>query len=196
MRKLFFLSLLAAAACSKPAPPPAPMDPLLSAQRGASASEPCSRLIPGHWSPSLPVPALDGGRLVYKMFFYGRDGDPTKGFVFHRAEGDATLDADGRTVSCSRRTGDAGVLPKSEPPPGLTLDEIDRREGELYPALKDAAALYASGRLPGDAEKKRVAAFAAAFAFFVDKGQGADYLALSPDFWAWVEKNGGAAPRR
>jgi hypothetical protein len=164
--------------------------------RGAGASEPCSRLIPLHWSPSLPVPALDGGKTVYKMFFFGRDGDPRAGFVFHHAEGDATLSGDGRTLSCSRRPGQAGSLPKPEHPSGATLDQIDALESSLYPALKDAAALYASGRPLGPEEKKRLAAFAGDFAFFVEPGQGADYLALSPDFWAWVEKNGGAAPRK
>lgn len=195
MRAPLLAALLLAAACSRPAPEPPAASPLKSAQRAASASGPCGRLIPMHWSPSVPVPALEAGRLVYKMYFFGRDGDPSQGFVYHAAEGDATLAADGSVRACSRRGGAVRLLPQVPPPAGLALDEIDRREAALYPALQDAAALYAARRELTADEKKRVAGFAAAFAFFVDPGQGADYRALSPDFWSWVERNGGAGPR-
>jgi hypothetical protein len=193
-KEILLAAALLAGACSKPAPEPEPPPRLLRAQRDAGASQACGRIIPMHWSAGIPVPALDGGSLVYKMFFSGRDGDPEKGFVFHRAEGDATLAADGRVLACSRRAGSAGVLPKTAAPAGLTLDEIERRENALYPALEDAASLYAARRELTADEKKRAAGFAAAFAFFVDEGQGPDYRALSPDFWAWLEKNGGGAP--
>lgn len=194
MKKTLFAAALALAACSKPAPAPAPESPLRAAQRSAAASEACSKAIPAEWSPSVPVPALDSGRLTYRLFFYGRDGLPPNNFIYHHAEGDAALDAAGRVTSCFRRAGAAAALPKSSPPVGLTMDELDRREAALYPALEDAAQLYASGREPSAEEKKRLASFASAFAFFVEPGQGPDYRALSPGFWAFIEKNGGAAP--
>ena len=194
MKKILLAIVLAAAGCSKRAPAPPPESPLKAAARLAGSSAACSRVIPSQWSPSLPVPALDGGRLVYRMFFYGRDGNPTSGFFFHHAEGDATLAADGRVLACSVRGGRAALLPKFAPKPGVTLDEIMRRQGELYPQLEDAAKLYSLQRPPTPDESARVAATAAAFAFFVEDGRGPDYRTLSPDFWAWVEKNGGQPP--
>lgn len=195
MKKILLAVAVAAAACSRKAPPPPPAKtPLQSAVQSAGASEACARAIPMHWSPSLPVPALDGGRLVYKMFFFGRDGDPQAGFSFHRAEGDATLDPSGKVLSCSARAAPGAALPKFAPKPGVTLDDYDRRELELYPRLQDAAALYARGGELTPDEKKRVAALADAFSFFVEDGRAPDYRAASPGFWAWVERNGGKAP--
>ena len=195
MKKILLAAVVAAAACSKKAPPPPPEKTALqSAVQSASAAETCARVIPMHWSPSLPVPALDDGRLVYKMFFYGRDGDPQAGFTFHHAEGDATLDAGGKVLACATRAGGGGSLPKFQPKPGVTLDDIERRELELYPQLQEAAQLFAQGRELTADEKKRVAATAEAFEFFVEDGRGPDYRAASPAFWAWVEKNGGKAP--
>ena len=193
MRKFFLAVAVLSAACSKRAPAPVTA-PLQSAARVASSSDACAKVIPSQFSPSLPVPALDGGKLVYKMFFYGRDGNPQSGFTFHHAEGDATLSADGDVIACSLRAGAVGSLPKYVPKAGLTMDEFSRREQELYPRIADAGALYAKGgELTGDA-KKGVAAMADAFAFFVEDGRGPDYRAASPAFWDWVEKNGGKGP--
>ena len=195
MRRTLLAAAVLCAACSKPAPAPAPVPLLLAAERAASASEACGKVIPAEWSPSTLVPARDGGKLVFKMFFFGRDGVPATGFFFHRAEGDATLAPDGRVLSCARRPGEAGRLPKFVPKPGVTLEDLERREAALYPALASVAALYAAGKPLAPDQKKAVSAFAADFAFFVEPGQGPDYRALSPDFWTWVESNGGAAPR-
>jgi len=193
MKKIVLAACFAALACSKRAAAPV-ASPLQEAVRAASASSACGRLIPAEWSPSLPVPALDGGRPVYKMFFYGRDGGPAEGFVFHHAEGDATLAADGRVLSCSRRAGPVSRLPNFVPKPGVTMDDIDRRELELYPELQNAARLYAERREMTADEKKKVAAMAEAFEFFIEDGRGPDYRELSRDFWSWVERNGGRPP--
>jgi hypothetical protein len=184
-----------AAACSKPAPPePAPKSRLEEAVAGLHATAPCSRAIPLHWSSSWPVPAREGGAPVYRLFFYGRDGRPPE-FAYHQAEGDAVFRADGTVLSCVQRAEHAGTVASDNARyAGMTLDQIVERERILYLMIEDAAGLYAAGKPLTPEEKKRVAGFSAAFAFLSHAGHAAAYRALNPDFWSWVEKNGGAAP--
>lgn len=195
MRKALLLCLLAAAACSKPAPPePAPKSRLELAVAGLPATPPCSRVIPLHWSPSWPVPSREGGAPAYRLFFYGRDGRPPK-FVYHQAEGDAVFRADGTVLACAQRAAHVGAVAGDEERyAGMTVDQIVERDRLLYFMIEDVAGLYAAGKPLDAAQKKRVADFASAFAFLSLAGHAADYRALNPDFWTWVEKSGGAAP--
>ena len=184
--------LAAAAACSRPAPAPR-KTALQGIVEGIAAEPPCDRQIPLEWSSSWPVPSLQDGRLVYRVFFFGRDGRPPR-FVFHDAEGDAAFTPDGRVLSCARRAKPGAPLPYDGRFAGESLDEIDARAARLYAAVEDAAALYAAGRPLDAAQKARVAAFSRDFAGLADPAQAASYRALSPGFWSWVEANGGRAP--
>lgn len=196
MRTLVLLAVISMlAACSREhVPPDEPEFPLHTAVRESGVSQACGSIIPLEWAWSPPLPAIEGGKLVYKIFFFGRSGDPQKGFIFHHPEGDATIAADGRVTACSRRSGPVTLYPKWEVPDNVTQDDIDQKERDLYPQIADAAQLYASKRELTADEKKRIVKMADDFMFFVDKGQGPDYLALSPDFWTWVRKNGGRVP--
>ncbi len=196
MKRAFFLALLAAAACSKPAPPaeeaPAPLE---AAARGLLASPACSQSIPGEWSPSLPVPAAAGRRGLYLAFFAGRAGDPTSGFRALRPGGTAAFGADGRVEKCGRTPGDQAEIPGSSLTiPGLTLDEIDARSHRLFIATESVAELYWSGRALVPAEAAAVADYARRFRLLSNPAHAGAYRALNPGFWDWVEKNGGVPP--
>lgn len=191
MRIIFALAALMAGACSRaPLPPPTGLQAVVN---GLSADGRCARVIPSQWSPSRPVPVIEGGGLAYRVFFFGRDGDPRAGFRFHQAEGDAEVSAGGQVLSCSRRAqAGAPFAPgggKQEP-----LDTVLKKEQALFAATEDVGALFAAGRPLTDAEKKRVAEFAAAFADLSEAGHAADYRALNPAFWTWIQANGGRSP--
>ena len=194
MRLACFL-LLAAAACGtkEPAPAPAP-SALEQAARLVSAQGACSSLIPQEWSSSRPVPSKRDGALQYRVFFFGREGDPDKGFVFHAPQGEAAFAPDGRVLECRKLPGEPVAIPHDARFDALTLEEIEARSARLYSDTESIAALYASGRDIGETGRARVAAFSHDFAALADPAHASAYRGLDPDFWTWVEKNRGAAP--
>lgn len=195
MRRALFLLAAAAAACGKKEAPPAPAPSALEqAARVISAQGACATLIPQEWSPSWPVPSKRGGALRYRLFFFGREGDPAKGFIFHAPQGEAAFTSDGRVLECRRLEGEPVAIPRDPRFDALTLDEIMARSSRLYADTESVAALYASGRDIGETGRAKVAAFARDFAFLADPAHASAYRGLDPDFWAWVEKNGGSAP--
>lgn len=191
-RLLAVAALLAWAACKKAPPPqaPAPKSALQQAADKVHSRPPCSREIPSHFSPSLPVPAVQDGKLVYKMFFFGRDGNPRDGFTFHDAEGWATFAPDARVLECSAAAKEAAPIPK-EKEPGLTVEQIMEREKQVYALTERAAGYFTSGRELSAEGRKVVGEYAEAFRFMTYRGHAKAYLELNPGFWAWVEKNGG-----
>ena len=196
MKKIFLLSLLTAAACSKPAPSaPLPPGALEGASRALLASPQCSRVIPQEWSPSFPVPGTAERRGLYLVFFSGRAGNPKSGFRALRPGGSAAFGADGHVVDCGRTTGAAAEIPGSSLlVPGMTLDQIDAKTRELSAAAEPVAALYWAGRPPGPTQKATIAEYSRQFLLLANRAHAGAYRALNPDFWAWVEKNGGSAP--
>lgn len=154
---------------------------------------PCSRLIPGEWSPSLPVPSLRDGRLVYRVFFHGWSGRPGTKITIYDAQGDAVFTPEGKVLECSERPGEKKPLPE-EPMAAKTQAEHDARVSALYGSVEEMGRLYAKGMPVLERERLRVAAFSREFAVLSGPGHAASYRALSPDFWSWVERNGGAAP--
>jgi len=195
MKKILFLSLLAVTSCSNPpAPPPAPKSALEKTVAGLLSAPPCSAAIPHHWSWSWPIPVKERGAFAYKLFFYGRDGRPPA-FVYHQPEGDAVFRPDGTIVSCAQRAQHGGSAPSANARyAGMTLEQIVERQRLTYFAIEDVAGLYAAGKPLNAEQKGRVAAFSEEFAFLTLPGHAPAYRALSPDFWSWVQKNGGAAP--
>ena len=186
-------ALLAAGACSKPAPkPPEPAakSRLQEIVESLNTTPPCSSAIPFEWSPSWPVPVMNGGKLEYRAFFFGREGKLATGFRFHRAEGDVVFAPKGRIGECRRRTQPGAAIP----PDRRTPSDAAEKSRKLYALSEEIAALYASGRALPDAERAKVRAFASAFNELTDPGQAEDYRALSPAFWGWLEKNGGSFP--
>ncbi|MDE2511320.1 MAG: hypothetical protein KGL74_09380, partial [Elusimicrobia bacterium] len=71
----------------------------------------------------------------------------------------------------------------------------DSQETALSAATENVAALYWAGRPLGPTQKTAVADFSRLFLLLVNPAHAADYRALNPDFWAWVENNGGTAPK-
>jgi hypothetical protein len=195
--RLTLLLLAAAAACGRKEPAPAPAPSALEqAVRRISAQGACATLIPLEWSPSWPVPSKRGGTPRYRLFFFGRDGNPQKGFTFHAPQGEADFTTDGRVLDCRRLPGEPVAIPHDARFDAMTLDDILARSTRLYADTEAIAALYASGRDIGETGRARVAAFARDFSSLADPAHAAAYRGLDPDFWAWVEKNGGSAPAK
>lgn len=180
-------------ACKK-APAPAPeRSEFEQTWISVRSTPPCSSLIPIHWSMSQPIPALENGKLVYRMFFYGRDGMLKTGFTFYRAQAVATFRPDGSVEEC-RLTREQKIPIPKEKPDGMTPDQVYRAERELYPLIERLGKLYASGKTPSADEKKDIADLMGKYRPWFAVGQEQDYRELSPDFWKWIDKNGGQAP--
>lgn len=196
-RAAVFAVFLAAAACGKKAPPPPlPVSALEHATRLLSAQGACATVIPLQWAPSFPVPSLRGGKLHYRVFFYGYRRVPGKELVFHAPQGEAAFTPDGGVLACRAYPGETVVIPHDARFKALTLQEIIARSSQLHSDIETVAAYYAAGRDIGETGRARVAAFARDFAGLADPAHAAAYRALDPDFWAWVEKNGGSAPAK
>lgn len=196
-RARLVLLALAAAACGPKEPAPAPPPSALEqAVRRLSAQGACAALIPQEWSPSRPVPSKRGGALQYRVFFFGREGDAAKGLVFHAPQGEAAFAPDGRVLDCRRLPGGPVAIPRDSRFDAMTLDEIEARSSRLHADTEAVAALYASGRDIGETGRAKVAAFARDFAALADPAHASAYRGLDPDFWSWVDKNGGASPAK
>lgn len=187
-------ALAAAAACSRP---PEEFKDLRSRFQvmveGIGGEPPCSREVPQEWSPSYPVPALVDGRLHYRVFFRGWEGGPGAGIRIRDAEGDALFSPDGKVLECRPRSERGRFIP-DEKLPTANREEFDARVRALYASIDELGRLFARGMPVQDADRARVKAFAAEFSSLTPSGHAASYRALSPGFWAWVEKNGGSAP--
>lgn len=189
-RRLVLPLLLAACACSKPPEEfKETRSPFQLTAERIGAEPPCSSVIPGEWSASLPVPSLKDGRLAYRAFFYGWSGRPDTKIVYYDAQGDALFTPEGKVLECAQRPGEKKPLAE-EPAPR----DRDARTAALYGAIEEMGRLYARGMPVLEAERRRVAEFSREFAQLAGPGHAASYRALSPDFWAWVAKNGGSAP--
>lgn len=186
MRRAVLSVALLAAACARRAPPPQPASPLESLVARLQTLPPCSRAIPRGWSASWPVPVKERGRLRYRVFFFGRDGAPGGGFVFHEPEGRALFSLSGEVLECRREGRPSRNLPADGWQPGGTLEEIVAASRRLYMEIEFAAGRFDSGKPLSAGEKKRLADFQAAFASLRRPGHAAAYEALSPEFWAWV----------
>lgn len=190
------LILVALCACGrKAAESGAKPSALEGSVRMLAARPPCSSRIPQEWSPSWPVPALDGGSLSYRIFFFGREGDRAKGFTFHAPQGEASFAPDGRVLECRRLAGPPRPIPRDARFDSAPLPDILNRSSALYERTEAVAALYASRRDPGGEGRAKIAAFSGEFAGLADPSHAAAYRALAPDFWSWVERNGGSPPK-
>lgn len=193
MKLLAAAVFMLVAACSRKEPEPAPKpDFQVFMETGLINRPPCSTIIPINWSASYPVPVLIGGKLHYRAFFRGWEGNPKEGIKIHDAEGDVLFSPDGKVLECTQR----GKPPRAYPvePSGIPDSEYDARLRALYVSIEEMARLYAKGMPVGDADRARVKAFAAEFRLFAGKDLAASHRALSPEFWAWVQKNGGTPP--
>lgn len=193
-RACVVLLACAAVACGGKEPEAPAPSALEAAVRMVSGQGACATVIPLEWSSSRPVPSKRGGALHYRVFFFGRRGDPEKGFTFHAPQGEAAFTSDGKVLECRRLPGEAVPIPRDARFDSATLDEIEARSARLYADTEAVAALYASGRDIGQTGRERVAAFARDFAALADPAHASAYRALDPGFWAWVESNGGFAP--
>jgi len=190
------LLLAAAAACSKPEPEH--KDERSSFQlmaEGIGDEPPCSKEIPSEWAPSLPVPVLVERRLHYRVFFRGWERGPNSEIEIRDAEGDALFAADGKVLECGQRGRKGRVIPDAGLPTA-DREAFDARVRALYGSIEELGRLYARGMPVLGADRARVEAFAREFFALTPSGHSASYRALSPEFWAWVEKNGGAAPAK
>ncbi len=187
------LALLAACSRQPQKPPEQPSSPFQQFVEGLAGEPACSREIPMEWSPSLPVPVLVGRRLHYRVFFRGWGGRPDTGIVMHDAEGDALFGADGKVLECRQRSERGRIFP-NEKLPIANREEFDARVRTLYASIELMGRLYARGAPVLDVERAGMQDFSREFSLLTGPGHAASYRALSPKFWAWVEKNGGSGP--
>lgn len=179
------------AACGKSRPKPQAEAPLKDLTERLTNRPPCSTTIPGEWSPSLPVPALQDGKLIYKVFFSGWEGNPKRGITYHTAEGDASFAPDGTILACARRAGAPKTFP-ARPKTGLSDEQWEQAQNDVYVQTEAIASLYAAGK----ADPAEAAKYSAAFAAVAQlPEEAADYRALSPEFWSWLEAHGGSGPK-
>ncbi|MDP3541196.1 MAG: hypothetical protein Q8T11_01860 [Elusimicrobiota bacterium] len=190
------LILFTTAACGRQEPPaPVPASSALEqASRVVSAKGACATLIPQEWSPSFAVPSMTGGSLRFRVFFFGYARAADRSLVFHAPQGEASFTLDGRVLECRALPGAPRAIPRDARFDSLTLEELTSRASRLHADVEAIATLFASGRDIGETGRARVAAFSRDFAALADPSHAAAYRALAPDFWAWAEKNGGAAP--
>ena len=186
------LVLLAGSACSKPAPQEEPRSALENTVRGIGSTPPCSSLIESNQSPNWPVPAIEKGQRIYRVFFSGWGGLAKNPPAYRNAESWATFTPDGKILDC--RSGARAEVIAEDPPLGLSLDEIVRRQSQLYAATEKIAELFWSDRPLNPDEKGQVAEYSMRFKQLALSGHAKAYRALNPAFWAWVEQNGGKAP--
>jgi hypothetical protein len=194
--KALALTLLALSlgACSKPPEEyKETRSPFQSMAERIGQEPPCSSAIPGEWSPSMPVPVVDNGRLAYRVFFYGWSGSPTTKIVVYDAQGDARFTPDGKVLECAQRPGERKPLAE-QPMPSKTQKELDARVSAVYGSIEEMGRLYARGLPVGPADRARLEAFSREFKALAGPGHAAAYRALSPAFWDWVRANGGTAP--
>lgn len=189
------LILAAACACSRSAPelPKEKRSAFQILSEGLVSDPPCSSRIPMEWSPSLPVPTLKEGRLLYRVFFRGWHGRPDTGLFLHDAEGDALFSAEGPILDCRQRE-KPGRAFADEPSTIKDQAEYDARLRALYLSIEEMGRLFAEGNALSTEEKIKTAVFAEEFDALSSPGHARSYRALSPDFWAWVKKNGGKVP--
>lgn len=192
--RLAAAAVLLLAACSRQEPKPAPeASPFQRFVEGIGYSPACASVIPMEWSPSFPVPVLADRRLHYRVFFRGWEGNPTKGIKIRDAEGDALFGADGKVLECSQRAKRGSFIPDAKLPTE-DREAFDGRIRALYASIEEMGRLYARGVPVEGVDRARLKAFAAEFAALTPPGHAAAYRALSPDFWAWLDKNAAPAP--
>jgi hypothetical protein len=194
---LSLISLFWIGACSKKkeAPPPS-TPPLEQAVNGLYDRPPCDKTIPEQWTASWPVPVVQDGRLLYRAFFYGKDDGPNRTSFQRDADADVLFSPDGNALECRRRPTQGRRIVSIPPRRGSAdaVKEIMARGSRLYAVTDEISRLYAGGK-PLDADQEKlIAEFSTLFASLSEAGQAATYRSLNPDFWSWVEKNGGVAP--
>ncbi len=181
--------LLLATACTKSEPEYKELrSPFQLLAERIGLQPPCSTEIPGEWSPSLPVPALVDGRLKYRVFFRGWEGNAKTGIKIRDAEGDAAFDPDGQVTQCARRAQRGAYIPEPKLPTA-DRDAFDARVRALYGSIEEMGRLYARGVPVLGNDRARVKAFETEFFSLTPAGHAASYRALNPAFWSWVEKN-------
>jgi hypothetical protein len=192
---LFFLFWIGACSKKTEAPPPS-ISSLEQAVNGLSDQPLCSRTIPEQWTASWPVPVVQDGRLLFRAFFYGKDNAPNRTVVQRDADADVLFSPEGKALECSRRPAPGRPIASVPPQKGSAeaVQAIMARGSRLYAATDELSRLYAGGKPLDDGQKKLVVEFSSSFASLSEPGQAATYRALNPDFWAWVEKNGGSGP--
>ncbi len=192
MSRLLLAAVLAAAACSRPAPPAPAVKKLGAVLHDARYAGPCASVVAVEWPMSRAVP-LSGTRPGrYKIFFYPLSGSPGKPPRLATPAAEAVVDVDaGAPVECRRVPG----VPKDVAPPrwspaasALSDEDFSAKSDELDRLTEDAAAAYSARRADADLARR----YLADFELLAEPAYLGDYYRLNPDFWEWVR---GAAGR-
>jgi len=194
-----------AVSCSKS---PEPESTLGFALTAALQRPPCSGVIPGNWTASIPVPVAGSQGREFAVFFYAlpdRASDAWLGTPSGRAV--ISLDSNS-ALSCARGAGSAhklGLVGRFSPAAlALGVDGLDKKRVKLYAAAERAGALYAAddmpvrgaaGRAPNSRELAQLKSFADSFALLAEPPFLRDYYRLNPDFWKWLKRQGIALPK-
>lgn len=145
----------------------------------------CAKRVVLEHAQSFPIPVKTAQGLRYRLMYYPVEQQqvyaPATVAQFD-PEGDATC-----RVSVAMPTADTSaplgpfLSPKAAK---MSRDKYESEVGKLYSALERCAAAFNAGK----ADKSSAAAFQKHFAAVSEPPLLPFYRALSPDFWAWLEK--------
>jgi len=148
---------------------------------------PCASTIPGHWSPSWPVPS-SAKKGEFKLMYYpvARKG---RGLELSAPLGNAAFTADGTPVSCERAQGPETTL--SGPLQSATAAKLDgegmrERSNRLYELTEEVGAIYWAGKAPSAEEALLLGEYVELFKDMAEPPLLPYYFGLEPAFWDWI----------
>lgn len=159
---------------------------LSAASRRARYKGDCPKDVSPQNSESFPIPVKTGKGLRYRQIYY-----PVIEGLIYSPSSLAEFDPEGREGTCTVpiRVPDTvfgSPLGKnlSRKAKALSYEQYQAKSSKLYEATELVAKAYMSGIPDPQAAKE----FKELFAVMAEPGLKEFYRALSPEFWAWLEK--------
>lgn len=164
---------------------PASAMPLSEISRQARYAPDCADIIGLEHAPSFPVPVMTKSGLAYRQLYYPvlADGVYSPGAVVQ-------FDPAGKTtckVGVSLPPGGSGKSLGAQLTPQAARMSHARYQADaakLFAAVERAGKAFAAGK----PDPKAAAEFTALFDVLSEPPLRPAYRALSPEFWAWLEK--------
>lgn len=167
------------------APPAAAESPLSIAAHYTRYAGDCAQIVKLEHAQSFPIPVKTPEGLRYRVLYYPEVDDQA-----YAPAAVAQFDLKGE-ATCRVRVALPAADLQAPLGPELTAkaaamsrDKYEAKTAKLYAALERVSAAYDSGK----ADKSAAADFQDLFATLSEPALKPYYRALSPEFWAWLEK--------
>lgn len=193
MKKLLFLAVLSAALTSCAGRKEEAASPRLKRIVETLYSKPpCAAVIPEHWSPSWPVPAVSPGGSGFKLLFYPvvREGPELR---LSAPLGQAVFTGDGRVSSCTRAPGPEARLSgplSSKQAAGYSPEQMKERSDRLYALSEEVGMLFSAQSPPGPGQAPLLREYGGLFRELAEPPLLPHYYRLQPEFWDWLKAAG------